>query len=270
MSLRLGSSLAFVLVLVSGPASAWRWPAWQARQWLRDELGPRQLSGRLQVARAFADLAARRAAAARDGAAWSPTFTATATCRRWWSTPAAGCSPPPSRRQPGRRRPLVRRPDAPGHRRRCGWPSPARRRRPWSCGPLYANDIGGDLGEFCSTSRWCWRSASVGGGGAGVRRGRPGAAAAAAVGARAAADRGRRLRRPRAASRGRRSSSRLGRGVNEMAARLAAMRERNRGARGADPDPAGRGARRHRPRPARRDRAAPVRRQRRRRHGRQR
>jgi two-component system sensor histidine kinase UhpB len=56
MSLRLRILLAFVAVLASGLALGLGLAGWEARGWLRDELWTAQLSGHLQVARAYVDL----------------------------------------------------------------------------------------------------------------------------------------------------------------------------------------------------------------------
>jgi two-component system sensor histidine kinase UhpB len=56
MSLRLRLLIAFVLVLASGSGLGLALAGWEARQWLQEELWTAQLSGHLQVARAFVDL----------------------------------------------------------------------------------------------------------------------------------------------------------------------------------------------------------------------
>jgi two-component system sensor histidine kinase UhpB len=54
MSLRFRILLAFVLVVALGSGAGLTLAGWEARQWLRDQLWSAQLSGHLQVARAFA------------------------------------------------------------------------------------------------------------------------------------------------------------------------------------------------------------------------
>jgi two-component system sensor histidine kinase UhpB len=56
MSLRLRVLIAFVLVLATGASLGLALAGWEARQWLREELWTAQLSGHLQVGRAFVEL----------------------------------------------------------------------------------------------------------------------------------------------------------------------------------------------------------------------
>ena len=225
MSLRLRILLAFVLVLASGSGVGLALAGWEARQWLHDELWTAQLSGHLQVARAFAD-ADRAGQPPRTLAGLVATFSGNRHLQAVLVDPAghvvaASQQPPVEVAAPAWFADLLRSDIPPTRLAVPGGGGAAVELR-----PIYADDAAEMWAVFLDIAL-VLALAMVGGGIA--------VFALVTVALRPLTAAGRVLPRigagdyaARAPEQGPPEIVALGRGVNEMAARLATMRERTR------------------------------------------